>query len=159
MCVLGWVEDFEARVLKSSAQTKAPGNTPRAKACPTQNGRRGLWRHRERDGGCRAKRFRPKTRGVIIIYSKAIFKKSSHGLITCITAVLLYQNRYSRRPPWEKRKICYYQHLTRTLTLTLTRTLWGHQCLDAVVCEGSRLIQPIWSVSYTHLTLPTTPYV
>ena len=24
-----------------------------------------------------------------------------------------------------------------TLTLTLTRTLWGDQCLDAVACEGS----------------------
>ena len=31
---------------------------------------------------------------------------------------------------------------TRTLTLTLTRTLWGDQCLDAVACEGSRLIRP-----------------
>ena len=29
-----------------------------------------------------------------------------------------------------------------TLTLTLTRTLWGDQCLDAVACEGSRLIRP-----------------
>ena len=29
---------------------------------------------------------------------------------------------------------------TRTLTLTLT--LWGDLCLDAVACEGSRLIPP-----------------
>ena len=34
--VLGLAEDLEARVLKSSPQTKAPGNTPRAKARPTQ---------------------------------------------------------------------------------------------------------------------------
>ena len=31
---------------------------------------------------------------------------------------------------------------TRSLTLTLTRTLWGDLCLDAVACEGSRLIWP-----------------
>ena len=29
---------------------------------------------------------------------------------------------------------------TRTRTLILTRTLWGDLCLDAVACEGSRLI-------------------
>ena len=33
-------------------------------------------------------------------------------------------------------------HPTRTLTLTLPRTLWGDLCLDAVACEGSRLIPP-----------------
>ena len=33
-------------------------------------------------------------------------------------------------------------HPTRTLTLTVTRTLWGDLCLDAVACEGSRLIRP-----------------
>ena len=27
-------------------------------------------------------------------------------------------------------------------TLTVTRTLWGDLCLDAVVCEGSKLIRP-----------------
>ena len=67
MCVLGLAEDLEARVLKSSPQTKAPGNTPRAKARPTQDGRRGLRRQRGRDGGCGANRFRRKTRGVFII--------------------------------------------------------------------------------------------
>ena len=51
----------------------APGNTPRAKARPTQDGRRGLQRQRERDGGCRATWFRRKTRGVFIISSKAMF--------------------------------------------------------------------------------------
>ena len=35
-----------------------------------------------------------------------------------------------------------YDHLT--LTLTLTRTLWDDQCLDAVACEGSRLIRATW---------------
>ena len=30
------------------------------------------------------------------------------------------------------------------LTLTLIRTLWGDQCLDAVAREGSRLIKLIW---------------
>ena len=33
-------------------------------------------------------------------------------------------------------------HPTRTLTRTVTRTLWGDLCLDAVACEGSRLIRP-----------------
>ena len=31
---------------------------------------------------------------------------------------------------------------TLTLTLTVTLTLWGDLCLDAVACEGSRLIPP-----------------
>ena len=67
MCVVAMVEDLEARALKSSAQTKAPGNTPRANARPTQDGRRGLQRQRERDGGCLTNWFRRKTRGVFII--------------------------------------------------------------------------------------------
>ena len=62
----------------------------------------------------------------------------------CTTAVLLCQYRHCRRPPWEKRKIRDYDHSTLTLTLTLIGTLWGDQCLDAVACEGSRLIWPIW---------------
>ena len=33
-------------------------------------------------------------------------------------------------------------HPTRTRTRTRTRTLWGDLCLDAVACEGSRLIRP-----------------
>ena len=33
-------------------------------------------------------------------------------------------------------------HPTRTLTLSLIGTLWGDLCLDAVACEGSRLIRP-----------------
>ena len=32
-------------------------------------------------------------------------------------------------------------HPTRTLTLSLTRTLWGDLCLDAVACKGYRLIR------------------
>ena len=67
MCVSALAEDLEAQALKSSPQTKAPSNTPRAKARPTQHGRRGLQRQRERDGGCRKNRFRRKTRGVFII--------------------------------------------------------------------------------------------
>ena len=65
-----------------------------------------------------------------------------NNIYYCCT--LLYQYRHCRRPPWEKRKIRYYDHLTLTLTLTLTRTLWGDQCLDAVACEGSRLIRATW---------------
>ena len=41
MCILVLAEDLEARAPKSSAQTKTPGNTPRVKARPTQEGRRG----------------------------------------------------------------------------------------------------------------------
>ena len=33
-------------------------------------------------------------------------------------------------------------HLTLSRNRTRTRTLWGDQCLDAVACEGSRLISP-----------------
>ena len=44
MCVLALTEDLEAGALKSSDQTKAPGNTPLANARPTQDGRRGLQR-------------------------------------------------------------------------------------------------------------------
>ena len=54
----------------SSAQTNAPGNTPRAVARPTQDGRRCLQRLREPDGGRRANR-------------QAIFKKRSQALKTC----------------------------------------------------------------------------
>ena len=67
MCVLALAEDLEARALKSSDQTKVPGNTPRAKARPAQDGRQGLQGQREQDGGCGANRFRRKTRGVFII--------------------------------------------------------------------------------------------
>ena len=67
MCLLPLAEALEARALKSSAQTKAPGNTPRAMARPTQDGRLGLPRHRERDGRCRANRFRRETRGGFVI--------------------------------------------------------------------------------------------
>ena len=37
-----------------------------------------------------------------------------------------------------------FDHPARTLTLTLTRTLWGYQCLDAVAYKISRLIRPAW---------------
>ena len=62
----------------------------------------------------------------------------------CTTAVLLCQYRHCRRPPWEKRKIRDYDRSTRTLTQILIGMLWCDQCLDAVTCEGFRLIRPIW---------------
>ena len=40
---------------------------------------------------------------------------------------------------------------TRTLSLALTRTLWGDRCLDAVACEGSRLIRPTWMLCLERL--------
>ena len=43
MCVVALAEDLEARALRSSAQTKALGNTPGENARPTQEG----------DGACR----------------------------------------------------------------------------------------------------------
>ena len=67
MCVSALAEDLEGRALKSSAQAKAPSNTPQAKARSMQDGRRGLQRQRERDRGCRANRFRRKTRDIFII--------------------------------------------------------------------------------------------
>ena len=62
----------------------------------------------------------------------------------CITAVLLYQYRHCRRPPWQKRNICDYHHSTRALTQTLVGMPCSDQCLDAVACEGSRIIRPTW---------------
>ena len=49
-------------------------------------------------------------------------------------------------------------HSTRTLalTLTLTRTLWSDQCLDAVACEGSRLIRPAWMLCLEILNVDWT---
>ena len=79
MCVLGLAEQLEARVLKLSLQTKAPGNTPRAKARPTPDGCRGLRRQRGRGVGRGANRFRRKGRGVLVNESKVIFKKSSQA--------------------------------------------------------------------------------
>ena len=43
VCVLGLAEGLEARVFKSSPQTKAPGNTPRAKARKTAGAGRWVW--------------------------------------------------------------------------------------------------------------------
>ena len=66
MSLLGLAEDVEARVLKSSPTTKAPGNTPRPQARPTQDGRQSLRRQRGLDGWCGANRLRWKTRDVFI---------------------------------------------------------------------------------------------
>ena len=43
VCVLGSAEHLEARVLKSSPQTKASGSTPRAKARKTAGAGRWVW--------------------------------------------------------------------------------------------------------------------
>ena len=84
MSALGLAEDLEARTLQSSPQTTASGDTPRARARPTQDGRRSLVaRQRGRDGWCGTDRFRRKTRDVFINLSKANFKKSSQALTTC----------------------------------------------------------------------------
>ena len=66
VCVLGLAEDLEARVLKSSPQTKL-----RATHCVRR-------RVRKRRGGgrCGANRVQRKTLVVFILHSKAIFKKS-----------------------------------------------------------------------------------
>ena len=42
MCIMMLAEDLKTQAPKSSAQMKTPGNTPRAKARPTQDGRQGL---------------------------------------------------------------------------------------------------------------------
>ena len=146
MDILVLAEYLEARAPESSAQTKTPGNTPRAKARPTQDGRRGLQRQRERAGGCRTNRFRRKAEVFSLFRAKRSSRKFSMFNNMCITAVLLYQytGRHCRRPPWEKRKIHDCDHSTRTLTLTLIGTLWGDQCLHAGAWEGSRLIRPTW---------------
>ena len=43
-------------------------------------------------------------------------------------------------------------HPTRTLTPTLTRTLWGDLSLDAVACEGSRGM--LWMRGFTGMHQP-----
>ena len=96
------------------------------------------------DGRCRVTWFRRKTRGVWIIGARRSSRKIPKFNNMCATTVLLYQYRHCRRPPWEKQKVRDNDHPTRTLTLTLIGKLLGDQCLDAVTCEGSRLIRPIW---------------
>ena len=146
MCVVALAEDLKARALKSGIQTKAPGNTPRAKARPTQDGQRGLQRQRERDGGWRANRFRQKIRGFFISWNKATLKKSSQDFTTCVLTLYCCTSRHHcRRPPWEKRKIRDMTTVDPNPTQTLIGMLWGDECfLDAVDCEGSRLIRPMW---------------
>ena len=133
MCVLALAEDLEARALKSSAQTKAPGNTPRAKARPTQDGRRGLqtggagrWVSSESVPTENPRRFHYLEQGDL----QEKFPRFNN---MCVTAVLLYQYRHCRRPPWEKRKIRDYDHSTRTLTQTLIGILGGELYLDCLL--------------------------
>ena len=134
MCILVLAEDLEARAPKSSAQTKTTGNTRRAKARPTKDGPRGLQRQRKRHGGCRANRFRRKTRRVFITWSKPIFKKSSQYLTTCVL-LLYYCTSIDITAAVGKTKI--RDHSTRTLTLTLIGTLLG----DLLECWGLRRLQ------------------
>ena len=58
-------------------------------------------------------------------------------------------------------------HPTRTLTLTLTGTLWGDLCLGAVACEGYRwpffrvvckayTSPPGWSLNFSDPMVPGT---
>ena len=148
VCVLWrWLKTWKLerwnRVLK-----RTPGNTPRANARPTQDGRRGLQRQRERDGGCRANWFRRKTRGVFIIYSKAIFRKISQGL-TCVLVLYCFTSidiiADSRLGKNEKYVIMTLDpNHTQTLIGMYAFQLYGWPVsLDAVACEGSRLIRPI----------------
>ena len=110
MCVAALAEDLEARAMKSSAQTKAPGNTPRANARPTQDGRRGLQRQREPDGEFRANWFYVKP-GAFSLLEQGDLQEKFLRFNMCITTVLLYQYRhYCRRPPWEKWKIRDHDH-------------------------------------------------
>ena len=66
--------------------------------------------------------------------------------LTCV--LLLYcctSRHHCRRPPWEKRKIRDMTTVDPNPTQTLIGMLWGDECfLDAVGCEGSRLIRPMW---------------
>ena len=95
MCILVSAEDLEARAPKSSAQTKTPGNTPRAKARPTQEGRLGLQRQRERDGRWRGKSV-PTENPRCFHYFEQSDRQEKFSMfnIMCITAVLLYQYRH-----------------------------------------------------------------
>ena len=74
----------------------------------------------------------------------------------CITAVLLYQYRHynnivdGRRAKNEKYVIMIT--LDPNPTQTLIGMLWGDQCLDAVACDGSRLIRPIWLLCVERLS-------
>ena len=54
-----------------------------------------------------------------------------------------------------KTKLRDCDHSTRTLTLTLIRTLWSDQCVDAVACKGSRLIWPMWLLCLERIEVHT----
>ena len=58
--------------------------------------------------------------------------------------ILLYLNTWYQ--VYSTRYICIFRGIRpwrlTTTTLTLTRRLWGDLCLDALACEGSRLIRP-----------------
>ena len=103
ICVVALVEDLEARALKSSAQTKAPGNTPRAKARPTQDGRRGSQRTAGAGRWVSSKSVPTENqRRVHYLEQGDLQTRFSRFINMFITAVLLYQYKSCQRPPWEK---------------------------------------------------------
>ena len=117
--VLALAEDLEARALKSSARTKAPGNTPRAKSRPTAQATRLAETAGAGRGVSSESVPTENPRPFHNLEQKAIFKKISQGstcvlLLYCCTTVVY---RPFGRPPWEKRKIRDYDHSTRNLTL------------------------------------------
>ena len=79
-------------------------------------------------------------------------------ILACLTGPLLY--------PWLLRRACYPAGLPRYaaesgaiyffLLLGLTTILWGLGSLSVI---SAFVAMGISAVSYTHLTLPTTPYV
>ena len=94
MCVVALAEDLEARALKSSAQTKAPGNTPRTKARPTEDGRPGLQAYRDSGSGTiGVERIGSdgKPGAFSLFRERRSSRKSPRFNDMCITAVLLYQ--------------------------------------------------------------------
>ena len=94
MCVLALAEDLEDRTLKSSAQTKAPGNTPRAKARPTQDGRRGSQRTAGAGRWVSSKSVPTENPRRFHYLEQSDLQEKFSMFNMCINAVLLYQYRH-----------------------------------------------------------------
>ena len=99
-----WLKTWKLERSKSSARTKAPGNTASEVASHARQATglaetagAGRWVSSESVPTENPRRFHN-------LEQMAIFKKRSQGLTTCISALLLYQYRHCGRPQWKNEK-------------------------------------------------------
>ena len=86
-------------------------------------------------------------------YSLNLVDDMDHIFVAIPYADMGVFNAYTRFV-WSRLVHRYYP--TRTLTVTLTRTRWSDQCLDAVPCESSNLIRPTWMLCVERLHVDWT---